>query len=74
MCSSQKNQVSEQENEKRKNDALSWLKDEEPVNNDVDNVEEADDDDWNVEVASMCVQVKKIKLVSKKMRKEKMMH
>ena len=74
MCPSQKNQVSEQENEKRKNDALSWLKDEEPVNNDMDNVEEADDDDWNVEVASMCVQVKKIKLVSKKMRKEKMTH
>jgi hypothetical protein len=71
VCPSQKNQVSEQENEKRKNDTLSWLKDEEPVNNDADNVEEADDDDWNAEVVSACVQVKKIKLVSKKMRKEK---
>ena len=50
------------------------MKNEEPVNDDVDNVEEADDDDWNVEVASMRVQVKKIKLVSKKMRKEKMTH
>ena len=67
MCPSQKNQVSEQENEKRKNDTLSWLKDEKLVNDDADNVEEA-------EVASACVQVKKIKLVSKKMRKEKMTH
>ena len=74
MCPSQKNQVSEQENEKRKNDALSWLKNEEPVNDNVDNVEEADDNDWNTEVVSARVKVKKIKLVSKKMRKEKMMY
>ena len=39
------NQVSEQENEKRKNDTLSWLKNEEPVNDDTDNVKEVDDDD-----------------------------
>jgi hypothetical protein len=68
------NQVSEQENEKRKNDALSWLKNEEPVNDNTDNVGEADDNDWNAEVMSMHVKVKKIKLVSKKMKKEKMTH
>ena len=50
------------------------MKDEELVNDDADNIEEVDNDDWNVEVASACVQVKKIKLVSKKMRKEKMTH
>ena len=50
------------------------MKNEEPVNNDMDNIEEADDDDWNAEVVSACVEVKKIKLVSKKMRKEKMTH
>ena len=50
------------------------MKNEELVNDDADNVEEADDDDWNAEVASVRVQVKKIKLVSKKMRKEKMTH
>ena len=43
------------------------MKDEKPVNDDADNIEE-------VEVASARVQVKKIKLVSKKMRKGKMMH
>ena len=71
MCQSQKNQVSEQENEKRKNDALSWLKNEEPVNDDADNVEEADDDDWDAEVASAHVKVKKIKLVSEKVNEKR---
>ena len=71
MCPSQKNQVSEQENEKRKNDALSWLKNEEPVNDDADNVEEADDDDWDAEVASAHVKVKKIKLVSEKVNEKR---
>ena len=71
MCQSQKNQVSEQENEKRKNDALSWLKNEELVNDDVDNVEEVDDNDWDTEVASARVEVKKIKLVSKKVNEKR---
>jgi hypothetical protein len=71
MCPSQKNQVSEQENEKRKNDALSWLKNEELVNDDANNVEEADDNDWDAEVASARVEVKKIKLVSEKVNEKR---
>ena len=50
------------------------MKNEEPVNDDMDNVGEADDNDWNTEVVSVHVKVKKIKLVSKKMRKGKMTH
>jgi hypothetical protein len=44
------------------------LKNEEPVNDDADNVEEADDDDWDAEVASARVEVKKIKYSARKMR------
>ena len=34
------------------------------MNEDADNVEEADNDEWDVEVASTHVEIKKIKLVS----------
>ena len=47
------------------------MKNEEPVNDDADNIEEADDDDWNAEVASVHVQVKKIKLVSEKVNEKR---
>ena len=57
--------VSEKVNEKRKNDALSKKKvgwNEEPVNEeDTDNVEKADNDEWDMEVASAHVEVKKDK-------------
>ena len=61
ICGLEIKLVSEQENEKRKNDTLSWLK-YEPVNEDTDNVEEADNDEWDVEVASVHVEVKKCKI------------
>jgi hypothetical protein len=47
------------------------LKNEEPVNDNVDNIEEADDDDWDAEVASAHVKVKKIKLVSEKVNEKR---
>ena len=47
------------------------MKNEELVNDDADNVEEADDNDWDVEVASACVEVKKIKLVSEKVNEKR---
>ena len=34
------------------------------MNEDVDNIEEADNNEWDAEVASVCVKIKKIKLVS----------
>jgi hypothetical protein len=46
------------------------LKNEEPVN-DVDNIEEVDNDDWDVKVVSMHVKVKKIKLVSEKVNEKR---
>ena len=61
ICGLEIKLVSEQENEKRKNDALSWLK-YEPVNEDTDNIEEADNNEWDVEVASAHVEVKKCKI------------
>ena len=61
ICGLEIKLVSEQENEKRKNNALSWLK-YEPVNEDTDNVEEADNDEWDAEVASVHVEVKKRKI------------
>ena len=47
------------------------MKNEELVNDDVDNVEEVDDNDWDTEVASARVEVKKIKLVSKKVNEKR---
>ena len=47
------------------------MKNEEPVNDNVDNIEEADDDDWDAEVASARVKVKKIKLVSEKVNEKR---
>ena len=61
ICGLEIKLVSEQENEKRKNDTLSWLK-YEPVNKDTDNVEEVDNAEWDVEVASAHVEVKKCKI------------
>ena len=46
------------------------MKNEEPVN-DADNIEKADNDDWDMEVVSTCVKVKKIKLVSKKVNEKR---
>ena len=37
----------------------------------MDNVEEVDDNDWDTEVASARVKVKKIKLVSKKVNEKR---
>ena len=48
---------SKQENEKRKNDALSWLKNEESVNDNMDNIKEVNDNDCDMEVASTCGEV-----------------
>ena len=61
ICGLEIKLVSEQENEKRKNDALSWLK-YKPVNEDMDNVKEADNNEWDAEVVSARVEVKKCKI------------
>ena len=58
ICGLEIKLVSEQENEKRKNDTLSWLK-YEPMNEDMDNVKEVDNNEWDAEVVSMHVKVKK---------------
>ena len=47
------------------------MKNEELVNDNVDNIEEADDDDWDAEVVSARVKVKKIKLVSEKVNEKR---
>ena len=61
ICGLEIKLVSEQENEKRKNDTLSWLK-YEPVNEDMDNIKEVDNDEWDAEAASTHVEVKKCKI------------
>ena len=41
------------------------------MNEDVDNVEEADNNEWDTEVVGVCVEIKKIKLVSEQENKKR---